>query len=44
MHELEQRIKMLEDKVKVLEEALDALRKMQISEQMSSYIRNRTRT
>ena len=44
MNDYEQRIKVLEDKVKILEETLETLKNMQMSEQMESYIKAKTRT
>lgn len=43
MNDYEQRIKILEDKVKILEETLSTLKNMQMSEQMNSYIKSKTR-
>lgn len=44
MDSMEQRVKVLEEKVRILEETFETLRKMQLSEQMDSYIKSRTRT
>ena len=44
MNDYEQRIKVLEDKVKILEETLETLKNMQMSEQMEGYIKAKTRT
>ncbi len=44
MNDYEQRIKALEDKVKILEETLDTLRKFQMSEQMAEYIQSGVNT
>ncbi len=44
MNDYEQRIKTLEDKVKILEETLETLKNMQMSEQMEGYIQKRTKT
>lgn len=44
MDSMEQRLKALEEKVKVLEETLDTLKNMQLSEQMESYIQNKTKS
>lgn len=44
MADYEQRIKALEEKVKILEETLETLKNMQMSEQMQGYIKAKTRT
>ncbi len=44
MSELEQRVKALEAKVKILEETLETLKNMGISEQMTGYIQQRKQT
>ena len=44
MNDIEKRVKILEEKVHYLEETLDTLKNMQLSEQMSSYIKSRTKT
>ena len=41
MNDLEQRVKALETKVKVLEETLETLKNMSLSEQMGSFIQSR---
>lgn len=41
MSDLEQRVKTLEAKVKILEETLETLKNMGISEQMESYIQQK---
>lgn len=43
MNEYEKKIKALEEKVKILEETLETVKKMQMSEQMQSYIQEKTR-
>lgn len=44
MDDLEQRVKMLESKVKLLEETLNTLKNMSLSEQMGSYIQSRSKS
>lgn len=44
MNEYEKKIKALEEKVKILEETVETLRKMQMSEQMQTYLNSRTQT
>ena len=44
MNELEQRVKALEAKVKILEETLETLKSMSLSEQMGSYIQARSKS
>lgn len=44
MSELEQRVKALEAKVKILEETLETLKNMGISEQMTGYIKQKKQT
>lgn len=44
MSDLEQRVKTLEVKVKILEETLDTLKNMGISEQMESFIKQKNKT
>lgn len=44
MSELEQRVKALEAKVKILEETLETLKNMGISEQMAGYIKQKKQT
>lgn len=44
MNELEQRVKALENKVKVLEETFSTLKNMQLSEQMKDYLDSKTKT
>ena len=44
MDDLEQRVKELEHKVKVLEETLSTLKNMQLSEQMKDYLDSKTKT
>lgn len=44
MNDIEKRVKILEEKVHYLEKTLDTLKNMQLSEQMSSYIKSRTKT
>lgn len=44
MADYEQRIKALEEKVKILEETLETLKNMQMSEQMEGYIKSKTQT
>lgn len=44
MSDLEQRVKALESKVKLLEEILETLKNMSLSEQMGSYIQTRSRS
>lgn len=44
MSDLEQRVKALEAKVKILEETLETLKNMQISDQMEGYIKSRTKS
>ena len=44
MNELEQRVRELENKVKVLEETLSTLKNMQLSEQMKDYLDSKTKT
>lgn len=44
MNELEQRVKALETKVKILEETLDTLKNMQLSEQMEEYIHSKEKS
>ncbi len=44
MNDLEQRVKALESKVKLLEEILETLKNMSLSEQMGSYIQTRSRS
>lgn len=44
MNELEQRVKALETKVKILEETLETLKNMQLSEQMDEYIQAKSKT
>ena len=44
MSDLEQRVKLLEAKVKILEETLETLKNMQLSEQMEGFIQSRTKT
>lgn len=42
MDDLEQRVKALEAKVKILEETLETLKNMGISEQMESYVKQKS--
>ena len=44
MNDLEQRVKTLETKVKVLEETLETLKNMSLSEQMGSFIQSRQKS
>lgn len=44
MDNMEQRVKALEEKVRILEETLNTIQKMQISEQMQGYIQSKTKT
>lgn len=44
MNDLEQRVKILEIKVKVLEETLETLKNMSLSEQMDSFIQSRQKS
>ena len=44
MNDLEQRVKALETKVKVLEETLETLKNMSLSEQMGSFIQSRQKS
>lgn len=44
MNDLEQRVKALETKVKILEETLETIKNMQISDQMDGYIKSRTKS
>lgn len=44
MDDLEQRVKALETKVKILEETFETLKNMQLSEQMEGFIQSRTKT
>ncbi len=44
MSDLESRVKALEAKVKLLEETLETLKNMQMSEQMGSYLQSKTKT
>lgn len=44
MSELEQRVKALEAKVKILEETLETLKNMGVSEQMEGYIKQKNKT
>ncbi|MCD7892061.1 MAG: leucine-rich repeat domain-containing protein [Erysipelotrichaceae bacterium] len=43
MSDLEQRVKALETKVKILEETLETLKDMQLSDQMNNYIQSKSR-
>lgn len=44
MSDLEQRVKELEAKVKILEETLETLKNMQLSEEMEGYIQSKTKS
>lgn len=44
MSDLEQRVKALETKVKILEETLETLKNMQLSEQMDEYIQSKSKS
>jgi len=44
MDELEKRVKLLENKVKVLEETLQMIKNMQLSEEIDTYVKSKTRT
>lgn len=44
MNDLEQRVKTLENKVKILEETLETLKNMSLSEQMDSFIQSRQKS
>lgn len=44
MSDLEQRVKLLEAKVKILEETLETLKNMGVSEQMEGYIKQKNKT
>lgn len=44
MSDLEQRVRALEAKVKILEETLETLKDMQLSDQMEDYIKSRTKS
>ena len=44
MNDWEERIKILENKVKILEETLETLKNMKLSEQMEGYIKKRSQT
>lgn len=44
MNDYEQRIKILEEKVGILEETLETLKNMQMSEQMKGYLKSKTQT
>lgn len=44
MSDLEQRVKVLETKVQILEETLETLKKMQLSEQMDEYIKSKSKS
>ena len=43
MSDLEQRVKVLETKVQILEETLETLKNMQLSQQMDEYIRSKSK-
>jgi len=44
MNDVGQRLKVLEDKVKILEETLETLKNMQLSEQMEEYIQSKSKS
>lgn len=44
MSDLEQRVRILEAKVKILEETLETLKNMGVSEQMDNYIKQKKQT
>ncbi len=44
MSDLEQRVKALETKVKILEETLETLKNMRLSEQMDEFIQQKSQT